>query len=791
MRVPWAWAGLVLLSAGSWWVTEEAADGRGLILSAGWCLAACLYFFSGSAGSGERSAVRGSGVFWCDVGLLLLLLGHVISGWFVFQQQGDRRAAVNLTLEWCGLLGAWWVVSRQSVSGRGAALLLELLAAIAVGQACLGVAQHHLIYAENAEWYRERREILDGWSSGASAGDRGAVSYARVQEILAEFRELQIPLSGAGRLLWENRVLYSQEPIGTFALANTLAGVLTGGLLILVARLLGRLRAVGSGPALAGWICAVVPILICGYCLVLTKSRSAWLGCVAGGGVLLLGGFGVWRLPVLLRRATAVWVAGLCGLLLGGVVLSWNGSLDSAVLAEAPRSLQFRLMYWAGTLRMLRERPLTGAGPGNFRESYMPWKSDASSEEIRDPHNLLLDAWSSSGVLGLGGLLLFLSAVVWRSRCAGAGGAGAGSGGGDDIWLWQRTSGVVWRVLLLAFVLDAGWEWLSLESLDEKWLDVLLPGGAVFWLWRGMQPGPLDRLGGLSALCGVCVHLLAAGGFEMPSVMLVVLSCGACAGGGCVRSARDSEAVAATGACAAGVGMVAKRAVAGWWWRAVAGVSFLVLSLVIVWQGVLPSVRLKGLLGAAELQSGPGGTVLALRLLDEAERIDSWAIRPRQLRVEILAGQLLSACGGAAGTGGDAAVILEPRVRSEIQQLLENCEAACERLIEADIRSPAGYLYRGRCRAAAGRVLADLPLQQRACEDYVEVLRRYRGKAVLWAEAAELWWSVGEVSRAAQAAGRALALQRVNERWGHQEQLLEPAVLTRLGQLSLPVSNGL
>jgi hypothetical protein len=89
-----------------------------------------------------------------------------------------------------------------------------------------------------------------------------------------------------------------------------------------------------------------------------------------------------------------------------------------------------------------------------------------------------------------------------------------------------------------------------------------------------------------------------------------------------------------------------------------------------------------------------------------------------------------------------------------------------------------------------GRILADLPLQQQSCEDYDQVLRRYRGKAVLWAEFAESLWLVGELDRAIQAAGRALALQRVNERWGHQEQLLGPAVLKRLEQLTASASNG-
>ena len=217
----------------------------------------------------------------------------------------------------------------------------------------------------------------------------------------------------------------------------------------------------------------------------------------------------------------------------------------------------------------------------------------------------------------------------------------------------------------------------------------------------------------------------------------------------------------------------------------------MVLAALIVWLGAVPALRLKALLGAAEQQSGQGNPAAALRLLDEAERADRLAVRPHQQRVELLAERLLTECAVRSGAGGaEPEPVPDPSERARFQELLENCEAACERLIEADIRSPAGYLYRGRCRGAVGRILADLPLQQQSCEDYDQVLQRYRGKAVLWAEFAESLWLVGELDRAIQAAGRALALQRVNERWGHQEQLLEPAVLKRLEQLTASASNG-
>jgi hypothetical protein len=179
----------------------------------------------------------------------------------VFQQQGDWRAAVNLTLEWCGLLGAWCVLSRQCVAGRGAALVLELVAAIAVGQACLGVAQHHVIYAENAEWYRERREILDGWSSDAA----GCVVESVVVAVVFRMRRC--------RRFWRSfvscnsavgfragvvgvGVLYSQEPIGTLPRQYS-CGPLTGWSLILAV-----CRAAGRG-CWCGWGAGLVVTAVC------------------------------------------------------------------------------------------------------------------------------------------------------------------------------------------------------------------------------------------------------------------------------------------------------------------------------------------------------------------------------------------------------------------------------------------------------------------------------------------------------------------------------------------------
>src|SRR5205085_6033684 len=74
---------------------------------------------------------------------------------------------------------------------------------------------------------------------------------------------------------------------------------------------------------------------------------------------------------------------------------------------ESTKSLRYRFEYWSSTWEMLLETPrnwLMGVGPGNFRQNYLPFKLPQSSEEIADPHNLVLDVWANGGLMAVGGL---------------------------------------------------------------------------------------------------------------------------------------------------------------------------------------------------------------------------------------------------------------------------------------------------------------------------------------------------------------------------------------------------
>ena len=72
-----------------------------------------------------------------------------------------------------------------------------------------------------------------------------------------------------------------------------------------------------------------------------------------------------------------------------------------------------RLVMWDETVAMLRSRPIFGAGLGAFPVMIAPYHVATWMEVFQYPHNILLNLWSETGLLGLiaFGLILF---TWWR-----------------------------------------------------------------------------------------------------------------------------------------------------------------------------------------------------------------------------------------------------------------------------------------------------------------------------------------------------------------------------------------
>jgi tetratricopeptide (TPR) repeat protein len=303
----------------------------------------------------------------------------------------------------------------------------------------------------------------------------------------------------------------SVEPLGTFALANSLAGLLAPWLVALLGIALTTFESRGDKRLLIGTL--VVAAAIAG-CLLLTKSRTAILA--VGVGIALLALYGRssgwrigWKLPV-----AAALVVVLLGL---GVVAV--GGLDVQVLSEAPTSVLYRLQYWQSTSAIIADDPLLGCGPGQFQESYARYKLPQASETPRDPHNFLLEIWSTAGTPALVALLAMAIAFACQlasSRPVIAADAGQSADRDFVPRLMLYAAGVFGLALGYAAAFVAGYPpplgiWFAGLPATAVTLGML-----DTWVASGRLPVSIPII----AIIVLLVNLLAAGATSFPGVFL-------------------------------------------------------------------------------------------------------------------------------------------------------------------------------------------------------------------------------------------------------------------------------
>lgn len=659
-------------------------------------------------------------VGWLDAALWLLIAGHAVSGLSVFVLGGDRRAVLNLVWEWIALGVSFFLVRQILVTRTDARRLLLVMTATVTALAGLGLWQHYGAFPQNVARY-ERLRVLEERSPGDP-------------EVRRELAEMGVPDSAVSRTLWEER-LRSAEPFGTFALANTLAGILVAWWIVATAAV------VRGWPHVRGWpsrLGALGAALLIGYCLVLTKSRTAAVGAVAGlaawGGLAFVDdGRGRRWIRWLLAAVAAV------GVLVAAAALT--GGLDRQVLSEAPKSLRYRLQFWKGTAAVIREHPLLGTGPGNFRQHYLKHKLPESSEEILDPHNFVLDVWTSGGVVGLFGLFWLL--------VAGAGALARGrrefehSPPGkpkrqERLWTALTVGGAVGFVLLLAVGLILG-------DIDER-IAALLAGWllAVALLRRPFLRADLSSAAVGAGCVALLVHLLGAGGIEMPAVtqtLLVLLAVGTVLAGPqsgtTVRSRRTW--VLATGAAAAG------------------------LFVACLGTATVPVFNRQSLVAAGDAALRQDrNPELALRFYSEAADQDSLSPEP----VERLA---------------DTAFYRWKRSSAAGEGDFERAVEFAKEAIRRDPFSANGYRRPGVWYLEHFRRTGRPESAAAAVEFLSEAVERYSNSAAIRAELAQALAAAGEAAQ--EQARMALELDAINRREGHRDKFLPPEIIESLRQI--------
>jgi hypothetical protein len=497
--------------AGLYWVLA-------LLIAAGLGIAAGLI--------GGRFRFRWS---WTDAAVVVLMVLVAVSATHAL----DRRPALNLAWEWIALAVAYILLRNLPRTRRESSALAGALVATALAVSAYG------LYQASVEMPRLAKEYTED----------------PVKFLARNYPEIT-PGSHENYAL-EQRLLHSTEIMSTFALGNSLAVYLVGPLVLALAvglRNLARRDEGSSRWAVLGMAAPLLLVML--VCMMLTKSRSAWIGLFVGLALV------AWQS----RRAVSARLLAATGLgaMVVVVVLATAGlaigRLDRQVLTESRKSLGYRGEYWLGTWRVITGGATSlgaavsaptfwsGVGPGNFRGPYLRYKVPEASEEIQDPHNLFFEVWATGGFWALVALAAALALGLWslfghpsrsiatkedgavppraeRARGRKSSRASAPAIQTDDEesdappcrrgWLVACAGAGLMAVVVLGqlnpFESDLFTRWLILAG---SWLVAILLGRP---LWRRL-PIPSSAFGG--AVAAVVVNLLAMGGIGFSAVAL-------------------------------------------------------------------------------------------------------------------------------------------------------------------------------------------------------------------------------------------------------------------------------
>jgi hypothetical protein len=495
----------MLFVARAYFPSEDADTGSGLVwvlaMLVATALAVASTLFAG------RFRVRWS---WADAAVLVLMGLVALSS----RQAADRRPAITMAWEW-GALGMLYLLVRNLPRARGeSATLAGAVVATAVAVAAYGLYQVPVEFAQVRAMYTRAPELVLA-RMGIEPGSPSAEAL-------------------------RNRLMESNEPFSTFALANSLAGFLVGPLALAFAVALENLRREGKGSRLVAFALASVPGLAMLICLILTKSRSAQIGL--GVALLVLAWRARGAVPAKVLVGTGIGLAVLVGGLIAAGVATKQ--LDIQVVTEAPKSLRYRLEYWAGAWGVITGAPSPyastglesmslgteqpdesaeksgtfwrGVGPANFAMPYLRHKLPQASEEIKDPHNMVMEVWATSGVFAMLALLAALGIGLWEMLGPARG----------EVREAERPSRSGWLLGLAALGWLAVWGLGKLNpvtyaDLLSRWLilgvawGLAVLMGAALWRRRAI---PAAGLG--VAVLALSINLLAAGGIGIPSVAM-------------------------------------------------------------------------------------------------------------------------------------------------------------------------------------------------------------------------------------------------------------------------------
>jgi O-antigen ligase len=156
-------------------------------------------------------------------------------------------------------------------------------------------------------------------------------------------------------------------------------------------------REVVEADAWSRRVIALNAFVVIAIALVVSQSRSAWLGATIAGVVLLFGWY---------RPSLRVVIAGISvTLIVGGVIAAFS--------IITPHQQERRPDIWLDTLSLIASRPLVGYGPDNFGLVYPRFQSkELGTQQVDKAHAEVLQVAATQGLIGLAAYGLILVGLV-------------------------------------------------------------------------------------------------------------------------------------------------------------------------------------------------------------------------------------------------------------------------------------------------------------------------------------------------------------------------------------------
>ncbi|MBA3869522.1 MAG: O-antigen ligase family protein [Anaerolineae bacterium] len=352
-------------------------------------------------GMGDFTVFYSTGfvVFWP---ILWTVIWWTFSGFEGFKSAWSnrfQRTWIILLIIFAGwILLSWaWSYKRNSYPSVaiGAAVPFILVILFAICVSCTLISTKFII-----------RALVFGlvWNSVIAA-----LQVARQGSIGLQFiGEFQVDPAASGTAIVQADAVRWLRPYGLLPHPNMLGGFLVIGLLATLIWIMNTQH--------KRWIIGVVVFTFGFWCLLLTFSRSAWLGLAAGMLILGILSIKIWwndrqrLLRVLLIAGIFLIAAGLFYWRYQPFLAARTGVTTESIEL---RSASDRAVYNQIAIDAIKQSPILGTGIGNF-----PWYASEylakTTFDLRGQpvHNIFLSAWSELGIIGLGLFLAILSLAL-------------------------------------------------------------------------------------------------------------------------------------------------------------------------------------------------------------------------------------------------------------------------------------------------------------------------------------------------------------------------------------------